>query len=165
MAYLKAAALFTLKDRYMSEKIEQPTFDAQKRLDEILEAKDEIVQIKKRKYRITWLCHETIRKFSHIMVTEEDGYKRNVKLAAVVLLNGPFKMMWYWLYWRWLYYIRDINEVDVACILQAAKKKLPQEPYLIATILATGMTDLMMTMRKAEVQSIQAAHRGEQHTR
>lgn len=106
----------------MSDKIEQPAFDVQKRLDDILEAKDEIIQVKKRKYRITWLCHETIRKFSHIMVTEEDGYKRNVKLAATVLLNGPFKMRWHWLYWRWLYYIRDISEVDVACILQAAKK-------------------------------------------
>ena len=85
-------------------------------------------------------------------------------LVAAVLLNNPFKMMWHWLYWRWLYYVRDISEVDVACVLNAAKKKLPQEPFCLATILAIGMTDLMMTMRSAEAQSIQAERRGEQHT-
>lgn len=159
-----AAALFTLKDRYMPEKIEQPTIDIQKRLDDILEASAEVVEIKNRKYRITWLSHGTIRKFSHIMVSEEDGYKRNVKLVAAVLLNNPFKMMWHWLYWRWLYYVRDISEVDVACVLNAAKKKLPQEPFCLATILAIGMTDLMMTMRSEEAQSIQAGRHGAQHT-
>lgn len=149
----------------MEKDIEQPGIDLQKRLDEILEAKPERVKAGKRTYTVTWLKNGTIRKFSHIMVMEDDGMKRNVKLAAAVLLNNRWKLALHWAYWRWLYYVRDIGQEEVLAVLAAAKKKLPQEPYLLATILATGMTDLMMTMRRSEASSTQAGQAGGRRTR
>lgn len=148
----------------MEKEMEQPGIDLQKRLDEILEATPEKVKVGKRTYTVTWLRNKTIRKFSHIMVTEDDGIKRNVKLVAAVLLNRPWKMAWHWAYWRWLYYVKDISQADVVAVLAAAKKKLPQEPFLMATILATGMTDVMMTMRKSEARYGQAGQAGAQRT-
>ena len=146
--------------------MEQPGIDSRKKLNEILEAKKETVKVGRRTFRIGWLKHGTMRKFTDVMLDgEDDGYKRNVKLAAAVLLNNRWKLALHWAYWRWLYYVRDIGQEEVLAVLAAAKKKLPQEPYLLATILATGMTDLMMTMRRSEASSTQAGQAGGRRTR
>lgn len=146
--------------------MEQPGIDSRKRLNDILQAKKETVRVGRRTFRIGWLKHGTMRKFTDVMLEGEDeGYRRNVKLAAIVLLNSKWKMWLYPLYWRWLYYLRDMDAADVLAVIDAAKKKLPHEAYLMSTILATGMMDTMMTMRREEVRSGQAGQAGAPDTR
>jgi len=140
------------------EKIEQPGLELQRIVSDLMEQEPEVVAVCGRRHRITWLKNSTVRKFSHIMVKEEDPWKRNVKVAACVLLNKRWglwnhivRKCWYWIYWRWLYYVRDIDQVEVMGVLDASKKKIQSEPLAVATILATAMMDTMMMMARHEV--------------
>lgn len=147
------------------EDVKQPDMEMQRRLDEIKEATPEEVEFCGKTIRIGWLHNRTIRKFSHIMVTEEDPIKKNIKLCTVVLLNNVFKIFFfYWILWRWYYYVKDLDSVEILKVLDAAKKKVQQEPFLMVTILATGMTDLMMMMMKKEASHFQAEQHGEPHS-
>lgn len=146
------------------DKVEQPTFDLQKELDIILNAEKEEFIFRGKKKKMGWLHTETIRKFSSLTTKEEDQDKNNAKLCACLLLNDVFAWFYpicYFFYWRWLYYVADITAVDVLAVINAAKKKVPQDASLMVTILATGMTDLMMTMTTKEAKLSQVGHRGE----
>lgn len=148
------------------KKIEQPNEELQRVLDSIMEAEPETVVFLGKMHKIGWLHKGTMRKFSHIVVKEKDEWKRNVKMCAAVLLNNYWKLKYcYWAYWRWLYYIKDPDAVETLKVVDAAKKKIPSAVCSLLTILATGMTDVMMTMTKKEVQAIRAGQAGEQPTR
>ena len=137
--------------------IQQPDERFQALLSDIIEAEPEVVTVNGKKRKIGWLHNGTTRKFSHIMVKEKDPWKRNIKVASCILLNKKNGLLtwfllhvWYWVYWRWLYYVQDIDQADVVGILEASKKKIQTEPLAVATILATAMTDTMMTMARHE---------------
>lgn len=150
---------------HIMAEIEQPNLELQKKLDEILSAQPEEILLSGKTVKIGWLRNGTVRKFTNVMMNEEDPIKRNIKLYTLVLLNNKWSIMFlYWFLWRWNYYIKDIDSVDVLKVLDASKKKVPHEPYLMATILATGMQDLMMTMTKKEVKLFRAEQHSEQPT-
>ena len=140
------------------KKIEQPKADLQLLISELMEQESETVAILGHKHTITWIKKRTMRKFSHIMLKEKDAWKRNVKVCACVLLNRKNGLLtwfllnfWYCIYWRWLYYVKDIDQVEVMGVLDASKKKIQSSPLAVATILATAMMDTMMMMAKHEV--------------
>ena len=152
------------------KKIEQPGLDLQEVISDLMEQEPETVVVCGKKHSITWLKNSTVRKFSHIMVKEKDPWKRNVKVCACVLLNKRFGLFnriaqrcWHWIYWRWLFYVRDIDQVEVMGVLDASKKKIQSEPLSVATILAIGMMDTMMMMARHEAG--RAERGGEQPTR
>ena len=151
----------------MAENIEQPKVELQQMVSDLMEQEPETVTVCGKKHSITWLKKRTVRKFSHIMLKEQDPWKRNVKVCACVLLNSKFGLLtwfllWacYGIYWRWLYYVRDIDQVEIMGVLDASKKKIQSSPLAVATILATGMMDTMMMMARHEVG--QAEQLGEQ---
>lgn len=129
----------------------------QRVIDQLLESQPETVVICGKKRKIGWLHNGTYRKFSHIMLSEKNEWKRNVKLCACVLLNHKHGLMtwllmkvWFFIYWRWLYYIQDIDQVEIMGVLNAAKKKIQLEPLALNTTLAIGMMDTIMTMAPHE---------------
>ena len=104
-----------------------------------------------KKHTLRWLRNGAVRKFSHVSIAEKDDNKRAVKLCAIVLLNNVWKLRFlYWIVWRWWYYVKDVDAVELLRVLDVAKKKIPSAAYSLLTILATGMTDLMMTKKKNE---------------
>ena len=148
------------------KKIEQPSVDIQKLLDSILH--DELTEFvfRGKKHKIGWLHKGTMSKCSHIVMKEDNEWKRNVKVCVCILLNNVWKIRFmYWFYWRWLYYIKDIGADEVLAVLDASKKKIPSSVFSLTTILATEMTEVMMTMTKSEVKASQAEQRGEQPSR
>ncbi len=146
--------------------MEQPNDELRRLLDNVLMASPTTVEFCGKRKTIGWLHKGTIRKFSHIGVTENDEWKKDVKTCATVLLNNKWKiMLFYWIYWRWLYYVKDVSIVEVLRVLDVCKKKVPSVPFSLATILVTGMTDLMMTMTKVEAEPIQAGQAGAQPSR
>ena len=151
-------------------KVEQPGFELQQILSDLMEQEPETVIVAGKKYKIGWLKNRTVRKFSHIMMNEDDPWKRNVKVCACVLLNRKHGLLtwfllkvWFGVYWRWLYYVKDIDQVEILGVLDASKKKIQSDPLAVVTILATAMTDTMMMMARHEVG--QAAPVGEPPTR
>lgn len=149
--------------------MDQPKFDLQKAVSELMEAEPEVVRVYGRKHKIGWLHNRTTRKISHVMLKDKNPWRRNVKIASLTLLNSRSGLwtwwllnVWYHVYWRWQYYVRDITQVEVMGVLDASKKKIQSEPLAVATILAIGMMDTMMTMARHEVG--QAAQDGEPPT-
>lgn len=137
--------------------VKQPEPDIQLVLDQLLEREPETVIVCGKKYKIGWLHNGTYRKFSHVMLKEDDPWKRNTKACACILLNRKHGLMtwfllwaWYWVYWRWLFYVKNIDQTEIMVVLDAAKKKIQSEPLMMATILATGMMDTLMTIARHE---------------
>ena len=148
------------------KKIEQPSVDIQKLLDSILHDEPTEFVFRGKKHKIGWLHKGTMSKCSHIVMKEDNEWKRNVKVCVCILLNNVWKIRFmYWFYWRWLYYIKDIGADEVLAVLDASKKKIPSSIFSLTTILATEMTEVMMTMTKSEVKASQAEQRGEQPSR
>lgn len=144
------------------KKIEQPSVDIQKLLDSILHDEPTEFVFRGKKRKIGWLHKGTMSKCSHIVMKEDNEWKRNVKVCVCILLNNVWKIRFmYWLYWRWLYYIKDVGADEVLAVLDASKKKIPSNAFSLTTILATEMTEVMMTMTKSEVKASQAEQRGE----
>ena len=54
-----------------------------------------------------------------------------------------------------------ILSVEILRVVDVCKKKIPSAASSLLTILATGMTDVMMTMTKSEARAIQAGQAGE----
>lgn len=148
------------------KKIEQPSVDIQKLLDSILHDEPTEFVFRGKKHKIGWLHKGTMSKCSHIVMKEDNEWKRNVKVCVCILLNNVWKIRFmYWFYWRWLYYIKDIGADEVLAVLDASKKKIPSSVFSLTTILATEMTEVMMTMTKSEVKASQAEQHGGQPSR
>lgn len=148
------------------EKTEQPGADLQEILDAVINAVPEEVTFMGKTRKIGWLHKGTMSKCSHVNTREKNEWKRNVKMCALILLNNVWKIrLFYAVYWRWLYYVKDVGIVDVLRVLDKSKKKVPSTAYSLATILATGMSEVMMTMTRAEAKAIQAGQVGVQPTR
>ena len=146
--------------------IEQPHADLQELLDSVIHDGPTECVFMGKKHTIGWLKKGTMSKCSHITMREKDEWKRNVKLCVCILLNSVWKIRFFYaIYWRWLYYIKDVGIVEVLTVLDAAKKKIPSTAFSLATILATGMTEVMMTMTRSEARAIQAEQVGGHPTR
>ena len=88
----------------------------------------------------------------------KDGNDRKVisQAAALIVLNGFWKChLFYWLKWRWFYYIRQYNAQELAPIIETAQKKTQQEAamaYLNDTMLLTALKDTAKQMTKEEAE-------------
>ena len=146
-------------------KVEQPELKLQELLDSIMSEEPTEFMFRGKRHSVGWLKKGAVRKFTHITMKEKDGSKRNVKICVILLLNNIWKIrFFYWAYWRWLYYICDLDDVEVLRVVDVCKKKIPSVASSLLTILATGMTDLMMTMTKSEAKAIQAGRAGEERS-
>lgn len=152
----------------MAEATEQPGLEYQVILDSIMEATPDEVVFMGRKHKVGWLRNATIRLYNHIMLTESDQLRRNMKLCACILSNDVFvwfrRLVWA-VRWRWYQYVRDPDTVEVLKVLDAGKKKIPSTASLLVTTLSTGMRDVMMAMTRTEAaKSTRAAQPGGQPT-
>lgn len=146
-----------------TKKIEQPNVELQEVLDDILNETPTEYTFRGKKRMLGWLHKGTTRKFTHIELKEKNEWKKRIKQCAVVQLNNVWKIrFFYWLLWRYYYYIIDLDVWEVLGVLNVAKKKIQSAAFQLTTILATAMTDAMMTMTKAEAEHIQAGQAGEE---
>lgn len=141
--------------------IEQPGFDLQEAITDVMTQEPSEITFMGKRRKLGWISYYTEGRFSKVMVKEKDPYKRNVKACALLLLNSFWVIKpLYWLYWRWLYYVKECSQAEVLRVLDEAKKKIQSEPFSLATILATAMMNTMMTMRKQEAERSQAVRHG-----
>lgn len=146
-----------------TKKIEQPNVELQEVLDDILNETPTEYTFRGKKRMLGWLHKGTTRKFTHIELKEKNEWKKRIKQCAVVQLNNVWKIrFFYWLLWRYYYYIIDLDVWEVLGVLNVAKKKIQSAAFQLTIILATAMTDAMMTMTKAEAEHIQAEQAGEE---
>lgn len=132
--------------------INPPTFEDEQELLATIENKADECAIRGRRFRFRMLTGFGQHKISKIIMGEGQSSKDSCKCLAAAWLNGFFSLaFFYWIVWRWFYYIRQYTEDELQPALALVKKKVPQREYLTNTILLIEMRETMMTMNKNEV--------------
>lgn len=153
--------------------VEQPTNEQQRAYKSMIDDTPTEVGIlrTKKKYLIHWLKNGTIAKLSRLLIHKGDtdngdetadsnvmeviiaDSKLASKAAAAIILNGFWKIKFkYWFLWRWFYYIRQYDGIQLQPILAEGKKKVPLIQFYGTTTLLTGVKDTLMQMRTQEVE-------------
>jgi len=145
----------------------------QELLDEVLEATPDEIEFRGKTWKIHWWRNYMKRRFTHLMLKgsrrktdghsgQRDQWKLNVQLVALLLLARKWKIVFlWWAYWRWLYYVVDLDQVEVLRVMEASKKKIPLEPSMMCTGLAISMMDTLMSQTREEAERTQAGPVGE----
>lgn len=151
-------------------KVEQPTIEQQREYLSLRDNTPTIVHIHgtNKKYKIRWLRNGQLEKLSRLLVHKQptdnedesldvlDEIVEDAKLAcktsAIYLLDGFFKIKFYWFLWRWFYYVKEYSAIQLAEILETGKKKIPLTQFFLLTMSLTEARDslMMMTTREAE---------------
>lgn len=155
-------------------KIEQPSVSSQRTYASIRDNDATIVSIlgTKKKYKIRWLKNGQIEKLSRLLIHKGDTDNKDekkdnpldsvlddtklaCKAAAIYILDGYWKLKFrYWLLWRWFYYIRQYDNVQLQELLETGKKKVPLTQFLMTTMCLTGARATLMQMRTEEAELI-----------
>ena len=155
-------------------KIEQPAIDAQQIYLSLISNDAEEVGIlrTKKKYRIRWLKNGQLEKLTRLLMHKKtidekkttgsdvmDAILEDSKLAckasAVIILDGYWKLKFrYWYLWRWFYYIRQYDNIQLLEILEVGKKKVPLRQFYGTITSLTEAKDTLMRMRAEEVETI-----------
>ena len=153
-------------------KIEQPSVEEQREYVSLRDNDATVVPIlgTKKKYKLRWLKKGQIEKLSRLLIRKgdtdnEDGAndspldairddaKLTCKAAAIYILDGYWKLKFrYWFLWRWFYYVRQYDNVQLQAILEEGKKKVPLTQFLMTTMSLTGAKATLMNMRTEEAE-------------
>lgn len=116
----------------------------------------DVVEIRGRKFRVRWMHPSTTEWITCLMLKDGNDSKVLCQAAALIVLNGFWKChLFYWLKWRWFYYVRQYNSQELAPVIETAQKKTAQEAavaYLNCTMLLTALKDTAKQMTKEEAE-------------
>lgn len=136
-----------------TKKLEQPTLNSERLLDEILGDSVELVSMRghKKTYPVRWMKPGTMRKLTHIMLAKDNDPKVSCMSAALIILNDFWKIKFFYpILWRWFFYIRQYTDDELFPIIAAGKKKVPAKNFFMNITLLTEMKDTIMIMKKEE---------------
>lgn len=154
------------------QKIEQPTLDAQQLYLALINNDAEEVEIlrTRKKYKIRWLKNGQLEKLTRLLLHKKtidentstgsdvmdailEDSKLACKAAAIIILDGYWKLKFrYWYLWRWFYYVRQYDNIQLDKILEVGKKKVPQMQFFRTIMSLTEARDSLMRMRAKEVE-------------
>jgi len=154
-------------------KIGQPTEEQQREYLSLRNNDPTIVGIlnTKKKYKIRWLRYGQLEKLGRLIVHKKDvdnednemslldeiidDAKLACKAAAIYILNRRLPLMLkYWFLWRWFYYVKEYNAIQLAEILEEGKKKIPLTQFFLITMSLTEAKDTLMMMTTKEAERI-----------
>lgn len=161
-------------DENLEPKIDQPSIDAQQIYLSLISNDAEEVEIlrTKKKYKIRWLKNGQLEKLTRLLlhkksVDEEkttgsevmdailEDTKLACKAAAIIILDGYWKLKFqYWFLWRWFYYIKQYDNIQLHKVLEVGKKKVPLNQFYGTIMSLTEAKDSLMRMRAKEVETI-----------
>ena len=150
----------------------QPSIESQRTYASIRDNDATVVEIlgTKKKYKIRWLKNGQIEKLSRLLIRKGDTDNEDLnkgdaldsiladsklacKAAAIYVLDGYWKIKFrYWYLWRWFYYIRQYDDVQLQALLEEGKKKVPLGSFLMSTMSLTGARATLMNMRTEEAE-------------
>ena len=152
-------------------KVAQPSVASQKTYASIRDNDATVVPVfgTKKKYKIRWLKNGQIDRLSRLLIRKADtddkdgddspldaildDTKLACKAAAIYVLDGYWKLKFrYWYLWRWFYYIRQYDNMQLQELLEEGKKKVPLTQFLLTTMSLTGARATLMNMRMEEAE-------------
>ena len=155
------------------EEEEQPSLDAQQIYLSLISNDAEEVGIlrTKKKYKIRWLKNGQLEKLSRLLLHKKtidentttgsdvmdailEDNRLACKAAAIIILDGYWKIKFrYWWLWRWFYYVRQYDNIQLRDILEVGKKKVPLNQFFATIMSLTEAKDSLMRMRAKEVEA------------
>mgnify|MGYP007101921438 CR=1 FL=1 len=156
------------------QKLEQPSYDAQQVYLSLINNDAEEVEILRtnKKYKIRWLKNGQLDKLTRLLLHKKsideqkttgnevfdeihEDTKLACKAAAIIVLDGYWKLKFrYWYLWRWFYYVRQYDNIQLHKILEVGKKKVPLNQFYATIMSLTEAKDTLMRMRAKEVEAI-----------
>lgn len=152
--------------------VRMPSVEAQREYQSLVGNDASVVHIRGKAYKLRWLKKGQIVKLGRVLIDKKgtdnadkeamsdldkvisDG-KKVCKAAAIYLLDGYWKLKFlYWLVWRWFYYVRQYDDIELHEILEEGKKKIPLQQFLLTSMSLTGAGGIVMTMRTEEAEHI-----------
>lgn len=166
------------------EAVAQPQMESQLLYMSMVDNEGDEVQIlrTKKKYRIRWLKNGQLNALTRLLMRADKDTERKTsgnevmdafmadsklacKAAAIITLDGFFKLkLRYWFRWRWFYYIRQYDNIQLYPILDMGKKKVPLMQFYVTITSLTEARDTLMRMRKEEVEATLLAQSTEQRS-
>lgn len=149
------------------EHIEQPDKNAEGMLNSIIDNLPNVVNIPhtRKSYKVKWLKGITTRKITRVLREDGNDDKISAKVASAIVLNDYWKLLFFWwLTWRWFYYVKQYDESQLMPLIVEGKKKVQQEQFYGNIMLAIGMRDTIMAMKKEEVERFLREPRGDRAT-
>ena len=158
----------------LEPKMEQPSLDVQQLYLSLISNDPVEVEIlrTKKKYKIRWLKNGQLEKLTRLLLHKKsidedkttgsevmdailEDAKLACKAAAIIILDGYWKLKFrYWYLWRWFYYIRQYDNIQLSKILEVGKKKVPLQQFYGTIMSLTEAKDTLMRMRTEEVEAI-----------
>ena len=152
--------------------INQPSVEAQNEYLSLVnnDATEVAIPRTKKKYKIHWLKNGQLDKLTRLLMHKKDveshattGFdaldailednKLACKAAAIYVLNGYWNMRFrYWWLWRWFYYFRQYDNLQLLPILEEGKKKIPLMQFFATTTSLIGAKGTLMNMRTTEAE-------------
>ena len=154
--------------------LEQPSYDEQQVYLSLINNDAEEVEIfrTKKKYKIRWLKNGQLDKLTRLLLHKKSLDEQKTtgsevwdeifedtnlacKAAAIIVLDGYWKLKFrYWYLWRWFYYVRQYDNIQLRKILEVGKKKVPLKQFYMTIMSLTEVKDTLMRMRVKEVEAI-----------
>lgn len=150
--------------------MEQPSIEIQREYLKLINREPDVLELGggKKPVKIGWqhiYTMDRVTKYTlevELQIPKTDieklKYAKNkhrlaAKAASCIILNNFFKIiLFHWFFWRWILYVRQYNDMQLAMIIIEGQKKSPVEAFLTGMqFLTMGKTTLtMMTKKEAE---------------
>lgn len=142
----------------MKESIQQgeaPESEKEAKLSDILTNSKDSVRIGRFTFRMGWTRFAARRKLSDILSNEKDEMKVIPKCAAALLLNRRWWIwLFYWVVWRWFYYVEEYTEEEYLEFIALCKKKADATTYYVLMVCLRDMRDTMEKRTRADAERI-----------
>lgn len=145
--------------------MKQPTLDIQRELDLLVENTPTEVAIPytKKVYKIGWIKNKTIRKITQVLNSKAKSPNDEdvvlCKAMALIVLNDYWKIrLFYPFLWRYYAYVKQYTDYQILPVIETAKKKAPQIPYLLCMTYLDALKDSLATMSREEVERMRREH-------
>jgi hypothetical protein len=151
-------------------KINEPTLEQQRELNRVVINSVDKVKVRDTEYSVRWLRGYTQQRITDIMLKEpmKDELGQDItsskdacKCAALIILDRLWRIkLFYWIVWRWFYYVKEYGEHELFPIFEKAQKKMACQnvEFQFTTTFLTALKNTKMMMTREEVKATQAAH-------
>lgn len=128
--------------------------EIEKEYNSLVENDYDIVKLRGKSKKITWMHPGTQRKLSKIMIKYADDDTLQHRCAAACVLNGFFKILFFYpILWRWYFFVKGYTPDEMGAIFEMSKKKVQQQESLRNMVLLIGVKD---TLRKQTMTSVES---------
>ncbi len=136
--------------------IKEATLDDEKKLLSVTENQADKVLVRGKAFKVKWMHPGTTSWITRLMLEDGNDDKVLAQCAALIVLNGFWKAhLWFWLVWRWFYYVKQYTSEELFPLFELAQKKTQfqvRTAYLDCTILLTALKETKKQMTKAEAE-------------